>query len=588
MILPVVPVTIDAGVPIKGVTFKFVTNINLETKSLTLDGIEYKESFAIASTTYCEEDVKKNSNQKITKGLGQIQLICNLESKTQTEGGWEVSCYPYSYAQSEEWETEEESNIYGFFVFRELIDKYPHSGMDDLEELKDLLSFVLSNTPANSTQLQMNITESKKLEEVLNILALEMYQDPFELYIYQQTLSEKERFKTILDLLLKNAGIMPISFEERERPEKKSKSKIDGLSEKDVFKMFLKEFSKQMIMSEPPLGVEDDRKPNEESIEQMPKEVFLKYQKEQKRLKRLPTSSLEYQTSLDYIELLESIPWSVYTKKELNLKTIMQNLDSTHQGLEEVKRNIMNHFALQLHTGKPSGNTLCFLGSPGTGKTSIVKSIAKATGRKLIPIALGGMTDEAEFRGHRRTYVSSKPGRIIKAITDCGVMDPIILLDEIDKITVSSRGNPLAALLEILDPEQNSEFIDRYLEVPIDLSKCLFIATANYKDKIPAPLLDRLDLVEFKDYTPEEKINILKNYTIERTKKTFKIEDFEIDHSDCFYEKIKDYTNREAEKIIKNIYKGFVYEHLVDGKTKFSVSGESIKNTSKTPKIGFK
>jgi len=567
-----IPLSIDKGVPLKGVAFSFTSKKGIKTSEVTLEGNKYENAFVIASSTYSEEEMTRIfSNSEALSLYPKIQVLCLLESSTFEDGTHTYKCLPVKYMRI----SHKKNNkiVYDFFEIKERYPvKYP------LEEIKDLFCFILENTPIFNMDLQENIILAENLEEILNSIALALFTSPIDLYVYQQTASEKQRFKEILDCLFESSGVMPVTFETYEKPEPQP-----SYTEKDIFSIFIKEVTKQM---------ETSSKPTNETLsefndQKMPVKIKEKYYKEKKRLKRLPQSSLEYQTQLDYIELVEEMPWGLFSKTNLNLSSVKAHLDTTHSGLDNIKNDIIYHFALEKHLKKPSGNVMCFLGPPGTGKTSIVKSIAKATNRPIVKIALGGMNDEAEFRGHRRTYVSSKPGRLVTAIKECQVLNPIILLDEIDKITTSDRSNPLAALLEVLDPEQNSEFIDRYLELPLDLSKCLFIATANYKKNIPPPLLDRLDIIEFKEYTPEEKIQIFKNYTFKNLIKDLKMSNFEINCSDDFCDSVKHFSTRKIEKITLKIFKKFIYENIINNTTKFTLT-EDLINEPSSPKIGFK
>lgn len=566
----IIPLSIDKGVPLKGVAFSFTSEKEIETSKVEVDGKKYDTAFIIASSTYSEKEIKKILSTPGAPSLyPKIQVLCLLESKTLTDGIYKYTCLPIRYMKVSY--KKDHMTIYDFFEIR---DKYPKKY--SLDEIKDLFCFVLENTQIFNMDLQQNIILAETLEEILNSLALAMFTSPIDLYVFQQTASEKQRFKEVLDCLFENSGIMPVSFETYKKPPEPS------YNEKDIFSIFVKEVSKQMeAASQPP-----EEPPSSYNDQKMPIKIKEKYYKEKKRLKRLPQSSLEFQTQLDYIELLEEIPWNTFSKTNINLQSIKEQLNTTHRGLESIKNDIIYHFALEKHLKKPSGNVLCFLGPPGTGKTSIVKSIAQATDRPIVKIALGGMNDEAEFRGHRRTYVSSKPGRLVTAIKECQVLNPIILLDEIDKITTSDRSNPLAALLEILDPEQNSEFIDRYLELPLDLSKCLFIATANYKKNIPPPLLDRLDIIEFKEYTSSEKLDIFKNHTFKKLKNDLNLNHLDIIYSEDFCNSIKSFSTRKIEKITLKIFKKFIYENLINNTTKFTLT-EDLINEPSSPKIGF-
>ena len=250
---------------------------------------------------------------------------------------------------------------------------------------------------------------------------------------------------------------------------------------------------------------------------QLPEVAQREADRELQRLLTIPSMSPEYQVARTYLEWLADLPWSVGTADELEIDRAERILDEDHFGLDKVKRRILDFLAvLKLKGGDTRGPILCFVGAPGTGKTSLGQSVARALGRNFIRIALGGIRDEAEVRGHRRTYVGAMPGRIIREIRRAESNNPVLMLDEVEKIGSDYRGDPASALLEVLDPAQNSTFTDHYLDVPFDLSKVLFIATANVQDTIPTPLRDRMEIIELPGYTEQEKLEIGKRYLLPR------------------------------------------------------------------------
>ena len=241
------------------------------------------------------------------------------------------------------------------------------------------------------------------------------------------------------------------------------------------------------------------------------------FKKELEKLDQTSSQSPEFNLQLNYLQTFVSLPWGEYTKDDLNLQRAQKILDRDHYGMEKVKERILEHMAVLSLRGDLKSPILCLYGPPGVGKTSLGKSIAAAMKRKYVRISLGGLHDEAEIRGHRRTYIGAMPGRIISSIQKAGSSNPVFILDEIDKVTQATvHGDPASALLEVLDPEQNSAFHDNYLDVDYDLSKVLFIATANNLGTIPKPLLDRMEVIELSGYITEEKIEIAKRHLIPR------------------------------------------------------------------------
>jgi ATP-dependent Lon protease len=247
-----------------------------------------------------------------------------------------------------------------------------------------------------------------------------------------------------------------------------------------------------------------------------PKPVMEQAERELNRLNIIPAASPEFSVIISYLETLAELPWSTMTPDRFDLDQAQQILDRDHYDLEKVKRRLIEYLAVRKLNPEGRGPILCFLGPPGVGKTSLGQSIADALGRKFSRMSLGGIRDEAEIRGHRRTYIGSMPGRIIQELRRLGTRNPVIMLDEVDKIGADFRGDPASALLEVLDPRQNHEFIDRYIDAPFDLSQVIFIATANYMDPVPPALRDRMEVIEIAGYTEREKLQIAKNYLVVR------------------------------------------------------------------------
>jgi ATP-dependent Lon protease len=286
-----------------------------------------------------------------------------------------------------------------------------------------------------------------------------------------------------------------------------------------------------------------------------PDDVLAQADRELKRLEVIPPASPEYSVIVSYVETIAELPWSKLSQDNLDLDQAQKILDRDHYDLEKVKRRLIEYLAVRKLNPQGHGPILCFLGPPGVGKTSLGQSIADALGRKFVRMSLGGIRDEAEIRGHRRTYIASMPGRIIQELRRAGTRNPVMMLDEIDKIGTDFRGDPASALLEVLDPRQNNTFSDRYLDVPFDLSQVLFIATANYMDGVPEPLRDRMEVISLPGYTEREKLEIAKRYLVRRQLEENGLKPEQCEWQDeAFRRIINDYTHeagvRELERQI--------------------------------------
>ena len=275
----------------------------------------------------------------------------------------------------------------------------------------------------------------------------------------------------------------------------------------------------------------------------LPEKIEEKVLHDLQRMTKTSPSSPEYTVLAGYLDWVVNLPWSEQSEDTDSLAEVEKVLNDDHYGLEKIKERIVEYLAVHKLTGALKSPILCLVGPPGVGKTSIASSIARSLGRKFVRMSLGGVKDEAEIRGHRRTYVGAMPGRVIYEIKNAGKSNPVFLLDEVDKISSDMRGDPSSALLEVLDPEQNATFRDRYLELPYDLSKVMFIATANTLDTIPAPLRDRMEIIELSGYTPQEKLEIAKRYLVPKKKKECGLDENAVNFTDgAITEMITGYT----------------------------------------------
>ena len=411
----------------------------------------------------------------------------------------------------------------------------------DSEQVLCLIAYHLS---------QMRVIDVKEQQRVLEIIDL------------------KEAFREINRHLAKEAEIL-----ETEKKLAKETRKQLGKMQKEVYlREQLKSIEKELGLSGEKSEYEVLRKKIKEA--KMPKEIEAKAMKELDRVERMPSFSPEVSYIRTYLDWLVELPWSKTSESKIDIKKAAKILEEDHFGLEKVKERILEYLAVHKQVGKIKGPILCFIGPPGTGKTSIGQSIARALGRKFHRLSLGGIRDEAEIRGHRRTYVGALPGRIIQSIHSVGVKNPVLMLDEIDKIGYDFRGDPSAALLEALDPEQNFAFSDHYLEVPFDLSNVIFITTANVLDTIPPALRDRLEIIAFPGYTEHEKFHIAKGFLIPKLLREHGVEKVINMGDEAVKEIIRRYTReagvrdleRQMAKIIRKNVRVLVENHRKAGK----------------------
>ncbi len=397
------------------------------------------------------------------------------------------------------------------------VEPVQHIDSHDLEiqalavNVRQIFSKVLElspNLPRELGAMIMGVEDSGALADVV-ISHLNVSTDDKQTVL--EALDVKERLQAALRILTGQLEILELGH--------KIQSQVKGQVEKTQKEFLLRE---QLKAIKKELG-EGEEKPDEieelrEKLEAkgLPEDAMKEATRELDRLSKMHPFAPEYTVARTYIDWLLELPWNEFTEDHLDLDQAERILNEDHYDLEKVKNRIIEYLAVRKLKPDAKGTILCFYGPPGTGKTSLGKSIARSMGRKFLRIALGGMRDEAEVRGHRRTYVGAMPGRVVQGIRKVGVKNPVLMLDEIDKIGMDFRGDPASALLEVLDPEQNITFTDHYLGVEFDLSKVIFIATANVLDTIPSPLLDRLEVLELSGYTLEEKLEIARKYLIPR------------------------------------------------------------------------
>ncbi len=437
-----------------------------------------------------------------------------------------------------------------------------------------LESYSRKNPGVFSVQLQKAVDE-RKLYPLINEIANEL---PFEIEKKQQILEESD--------VRKQAEMLLITLEE-ETSIVEIRNNIAARVKKNVDKnqrdYVLREQQKVIREELGEADFESEADEYEAKVEELKagKEVKEKIRKEIRKFRTVPPMAAESTVMKNYIETMLEMPWNKATRDHKDLNRAIRILDEDHYGLEKVKERVIDYLAVRTLTKNADTPILCLAGPPGTGKTSIARSIARALGRKYVRISLGGVRDEAEIRGHRKTYVGSMPGRIAEGIRQAGVKNPLMLLDEIDKTSSDYKGDTASALLEVLDGEQNCNFRDHYLEVPLDLSEVLFIATANDLSTIARPLLDRMEIIELSSYTENEKYHIAQDYLIEKQRKASGIHEDQIHmEDDVILTVIRSYTReagvRELERKIGLIMHK-VARKIVEGATKVEVKVEDLE-----------
>ena len=468
-------------------------------------------------------------------------------------------------------------------------EKEPDVDSVTAEAMARILKEKLESYGRQHPKFAKEILPNMMLCEDLNALMLQMASElPWEYKIRQEYLEEETmagRYEVILSSLLHEIEIAQIHRELQE----KVKENIDK-NQKDYI------LREQMKVIREELGedVLSDADEYEKKLADLKadKEVKEKLQKEIDRLKGMPGGSQESNVIRTYIETLLELPWNKTSRDNNDLKHAKEILEQDHYGLEQVKERVLEYLAVRVLTKKGNSPIICLVGPPGTGKTSIARSVARAMNKKYVRISLGGVHDEAEIRGHRKTYVGAMPGRLVDGLRQAGVSNPLMLLDEIDKVSSDYKGDTSSALLEVLDGEQNVKFRDHYVELPIDLSNVLFIATANTTQTIPGPLLDRMEVIEVNSYTENEKFHIARNYLVEKQKERSGLEKDQLVISDSALKKIIHNYTREAgvrnlERRIGEICRKSAREYLEHGKKHIRVTESNLEKYLGKEKITF-
>lgn len=444
-------------------------------------------------------------------------------------------------------------------------------------EIKELLKHnPLFQEQVNLVVAQLNYeAPGQTMDVISNLLSAESE-------VLQELLEQfdlMERAKMLLGLIREELEISKI--------QQRIKKQVEDKVNKQQKEFFLRE---QLKAIKKELGIE--KEDNETEVEKLEKKLADKILSEEAnkvvkqeldKLRLLNTQSPEFNVTRNYLENIADLPWGVFSEDNNEIKAAREVLNEEHYGLEEVKDRILEFLSSVIKRGKVAGSIICLVGPPGVGKTSIGKSIAHALNRKFFRFSVGGMRDEAEIKGHRRTYIGAMPGKLIQALKRVGTANPVIMLDEIDKIGSSFRGDPASALLEVLDPEQNPNFLDHYLDIPFDLSNVLFVTTANQLDTIPGPLLDRMEIIQLSGYILEEKVQIAQRYLVPKQLKEHGFEEDELKFTEDALRIIVDKYAREAgvrnlEKQIRKIIRKSTLKLAEEEEMNFEVQADDIED----------
>ena len=428
-----------------------------------------------------------------------------------------------------------------------------------------------------SRETALQIMEQTDLQKMVDQIAVNIpvfYEEKQKLL---EAVDLTERFEQLSVLLENEIQVMNIKTEIQE----KVKARIDKNQREYILREQLKVIREEL--GEDTTGAEAEHFKTETEKLEASAEVKERIEKEIERFKNAGNNSAESSVIRGYIETLLELPWDKESKDNMDLSNAREILEEDHYGLEKVKERVLEFLAVRALTKKGDSPIICLVGPPGTGKTSIARSIARALNKKYVRICLGGVRDEAEIRGHRRTYIGAMPGRIVNGMKQAGVKNPLMLLDEIDKVSSDYKGDTSSALLEVLDSEQNNKFRDHYVELPIDLSEVLFLATANDVQTIPRPLLDRMELIEVSSYTENEKLHIAKEHLLEKQIEKNGLTDYDFSISDKAMKKLISSYTREAgvrnlERKIGEICRKAAREFLEDGKESIRVTETGLKS----------
>ena len=530
MTLPVIPVKGLVAFPGAAISFELTDDIAAKAAEAAFD--TDSPAFIV---TYKDVD----GDAKLPDCLYSVGAVCKIKQSIKTpDGALRIVAEGYSRASAIEYRPFTE------YIIAEVNSK-THTAADEdnirnqaycraiLSEANKLASFL----PSVSDDMLTTAASIKNPALLADFISSNMLVKLSDKQKVLETFDPEKRIELLIAIITEEVSLLSCEMDIHK--------KVRASLNQNQTDYYLRE-QVRVIKNELGEGDEADEYFDRIMSAKLPDEVREKLLKENERMSKAPFGSSEATVARSYLDTCLEIPWCISTKDRVSVSAARKILDKDHDGLQKVKERILEYLAVKQLNPELGNQILCLVGPPGVGKTSIGASIARAMNRKYVRVSLGGVRDEADIRGHRKTYIGAMPGRIINALTQAKVNNPLILLDEIDKLTRDSHGDPSSALLEVLDGEQNKSFRDHFVELPFDLSNCLFIATANTLDTVPKPLLDRMEVIELNSYTKTEKISIAKNHLIPKQLARHGLNKRTLNITDSAIEEIIDYYTREA------------------------------------------
>lgn len=569
MRIPLYPITTDDGVPFPETNARLDIPIeryhNFNTK--TVADPQTGEPIEAVVFAFISDDVETSrlyaDPEYLLEHTARLGIYCSVEEVVETDDFCYISVEAISRCHLKQSSIDGDLGL--AVKFEPVADDFRLEPPHILDQIDRLISDALEQEVLDKTTAT-KLANAASTQTKFSIFADAIIKDPFYRFKFLQRLGLLDRlgivtrsYKTFKSETIRESTIKNI----RRRP-KQAKMKV-GHS-------FSPEELRRRI-----------------SRLELTEEAKFSVQRELNRLETLKKESSDYATTVDYLNWVASLPWNDTCHSDIDLHRLTSSLNESHYGLEEVKQEVLEHLALQDHLGQSKGMILCFVGPAGVGKTTIGQEIAKATNRPFHQISLGGISEESEIRGHRRTYVGSRPGRLIVGARDVGVRDPLFLLDEIDKMQARS-GDPASALLEVLDPKQNHAFVDKYLEIPFDFSKAMFICTANDINAIPAPLKDRMDIIKFRAYTEPERQVILRDFMLRKAIAEFEMGDWDLQWDEQWLEELakKETQLRQIDLRIRKVLRKRILDDKLGNPTdQLLAGGDATKRSATRRPVGF-